>query len=224
MQTDLCLLRDELTAAPAAVFPSARLTAGPNWRRLDYLARGNPRQRAAHALLNDTPLWGELQSLCLDVALVSTLAIGLDRPGSDLDILCQHSDPAALGSDIWLLEQTLIDGEGTPWPIELYVTPARVDTLNGWRHLSLMAALIEHFGHDFYQTLRTLRLQQGLKGEAAICRLLKLPGDPYQALLTLEGRDLDQLDWQPQAQAQAPSAQPATFSSHPVIRAPCTPS
>ena len=164
------------------------------------------------------------------------LAIGLDRPGSDLDILCQHSDPAALadlfaqrqwqsralGSDIWLLEQTLIDGEGTPWPIELYVTPARVDTLNGWRHLSLMAALIEHFGHDFYQTLRTLRLQQGLKGEAAICRLLKLPGDPYQALLTLEGRDLDQLDWQPQA--QAPSAQPAIFSSHTVIRAPCTPS
>ncbi|WP_219592150.1 DUF4269 domain-containing protein [Aeromonas salmonicida] len=236
MQTDLCLLRDELTAAPAAVFPSARLTASPNWRRLDYLAQGNPRQRAAHALLNDTPLWGELQSLCLDVALVSTLAIGLDRPGSDLDILCQHSDPAALadlfaqrqwqsralGSDIWLLEQTLIDGEGTPWPIELYVTPARVDTLNGWRHLSLMAALIEHFGHDFYQTLRTLRLQQGLKGEAAICRLLKLPGDPYQALLTLEGRDFDQLDWRPQA--QAPSAQPATFSSHPVIRAPCTPS
>lgn len=52
-----------------------------------------------------------------------------------------------------------------PWPIELYVTPARVDTLNGWRHLSLMAALIEHFGHDFYQTLRTLRLQQGLKGK-----------------------------------------------------------
>ena len=102
------------------------------------------------------------------------------------------------------------------------MTPARVDTLNGWRHLSLMAALIEHFGHDFYQTLRTLRLQQGLKGEAAICRLLKLPGDPYQALLTLEGRDLDQLDWQPQA--QAPSAQPATFSSHTVIRAPCTPS
>lgn len=210
MLTDLCLLRDELTAAPAAVFPSA-LATSPNWRRLDYLAHGNERQRAAHALLTGTPLWDELQSQCLDVALVSTLAIGLDRPGSDLDILCQHATPAvlaarfaelgwqrrALGSDIWLLEQTLTDADGRSWPIELYVTPAGIETLNGWRHLSLMAALIEHFGHDFYRTLLTLRLQQGLKGEAAICRLLKLSGDPYQALLTLEGRNLDQLDWQP---------------------------
>lgn len=210
MLTDLCLLRDELTAAPAAVFPSA-LATGPNWRRLDYLAHGNERQRAAHALLTGTPLWRELQSRCLDVALVSTLAIGLDRPGSDLDILCQHETPAvlaaqfaeqgwqrrALGSDIWLLEQTLTDADGCSWPIELYVTPARVETLNGWRHLSLMAALIEHFGHPFYRTLLALRLQQGLKGEAAICRLLKLSGDPYQALLTLEGRNLDQFDWHP---------------------------
>ena len=32
------------------------------------------------------------------LALVSTLAIGLDRPGSDLDILCQHADPAAFAA------------------------------------------------------------------------------------------------------------------------------
>lgn len=209
MLTDCCLLRIETTAAPAAVFPSARGAGGPNWRRLDYLALGNARQRSAHALLTGG-LWDELQRLCQDLALVSTVAIGLDRPGSDLDILCQHGHPAELAarfaerqwqtrpleSGIWLIEQSLTGADGAPWPIELYVTQARLETLNGWRHLSLMAALFEHFGQGFHQAVLRLRLEQGLKGEAACCHLLNLPGDSYQALLTLEGVDLNRLIWQ----------------------------
>ncbi|MGY4107183.1 DUF4269 domain-containing protein [Aeromonas encheleia] len=209
MPTDCRLLPDETTAAPAAVFPSARATR-PDWRRLDYLALGNARQRSAHALLT-AGLWDELGQLCQDLALVSTLTIGLDRPSSDLDILCRHADPAALAAllaergwqrralagGVWLLEQTLAGADGHPWPVELYVTPARLETLHGWRHLSLMAALLEHFGHDFHRAVLRLRLAQGLKGEAAICQLLGLTGDPYLALLTLEGTDLARLNWQP---------------------------
>ncbi|MGL4777808.1 MAG: DUF4269 domain-containing protein, partial [Aeromonas veronii] len=119
MLTDLCRLGTDKTAAPAAVFPSASPTASPNWRRLDYLAHGNPRQRSAHALLT-AGVWDELAAQCADMALVSTLVIGLDRPGSDLDILCQHANPAAFaatfteqgwlasakGDNIWLLERT----------------------------------------------------------------------------------------------------------------------
>lgn len=212
MPTDCCLLRNDETAAPAAVFPSARGTPSPlaqNWRRLDYLALGNERQRSAHALLT-SGLWDALQRLCQDLALVSTVAIGLDRPGSDLDVLCQHRDPAALaallarqgwqasdkGDRVWLLEHNLTGPDGHTWPVELYVTPSPLATRNGWRHLSLMAALLEHFGWTFYRVVLRLRLEQGLKGETAICQLLGLPGDPYQALLTLEGVDLDRLIWQ----------------------------
>ncbi|MGL5497771.1 MAG: DUF4269 domain-containing protein, partial [Aeromonas sobria] len=65
MLTDLCQLGTDETAAPAAVFPSASPTASPNWRRLDYLAHGNPRQRAAHALLT-AGLWDELAAHCTD--------------------------------------------------------------------------------------------------------------------------------------------------------------
>lgn len=209
MPSDLCLLRDELTAAPAAVFPSAK--AGPiDWHRLDYLAHGNPRQRSAHALLT-AGVWDALTAQCSDLALVSTVAIGLDRPGSDLDIVCQHPEPATFaaalatqgwrvaqkGADIWLAEQTVTGADGHPWPLELYLTPAPPERLNGWRHLSLMAALLEQFGAAFYHQVLRLRLDEGLKGEAAMCHLLGLAGDPYAALLTLEGGELSPLAWQP---------------------------
>ncbi|TNH77512.1 diadenosine tetraphosphate hydrolase [Aeromonas hydrophila] len=211
MPSDLCLLQDELTAAPAAVFPSAK--ASPiDWRRLDYLAHGNPRQRSAHALLT-AGVWDALAAQCSDLALVSTVAIGLDRPGSDLDIVCRHPDPAAFaaalaaqgwrvaqkGADIWLAEQTVTGADGHPWPLELYLTPDPLERLNGWRHLSLMAALLERFGAAFYHPVLRLRLDEGLKGEAAMCHLLGLAGDPYAALLTLEGGELAPLAWQPRA-------------------------
>ena len=199
MPSNPCRPGSDTTAAPAAVFPSA----APNWRRLDYLAQGNERQRSAHALLSGG-LWDELGPLCNDLALVSTIAIGLDRPGSDLDILCQHPDPARLaallreqgwtvrgkGNQVWLMEQTLTGPDQARWPVELYVTPARLETLNGWRHLSLMAALLERFGAPFHREVLRLRFDEGLKGEAAMCRLLGLSGDPYEALLTLEGVNL----------------------------------
>lgn len=245
MLTDLCRLGTDKTAAPAAVFPSASSTASPNWRRLDYLAHGNPRQRSAHALLT-AGVWDELATQCADMALVSTLAIGLDRPGSDLDILCQHADPAAFaatfaeqgwqashkGDNVWLLERTFScldqscavsgsDKSDACWPLELYVTHAPIETLNGWRHLTMMAALLERFGYAFYREVLRLRLEEGLKGEAAMCRLLGLAGDPYEALLTLEGRNLAELSWQPLSRDDIHTATgamaPAAHDSSPVV-------
>ncbi|WP_420924984.1 DUF4269 domain-containing protein [Aeromonas veronii] len=245
MLTDLCRLGTDKTAAPAAVFPSASPTASPNWRRLDYLAHGNPRQRSTHALLT-AGVWDELAAQCADMALVSTLAIGLDRPGSDLDILCQHPNPAAFAAtlaaqgwlashksdNIWLLERTFScldqscanrgsDKSDACWPLELYVTPAPIETLNGWRHLTLMAALLERFGDAFYREVLRLRLEEGLKGEAAMCRLLGLAGDPYAALLTLEGRNLAELSWQPPSRddihTSTGAMAPAAHCSSPVV-------
>lgn len=245
MLTDLCRLGTDKTAAPAAVFPSASSTASPNWRRLDYLAHGNPRQRSAHALLT-AGVWDELAAQCADMALVSTLAIGLDRPGSDLDILCQHTDPAAFaatfaeqgwqasdkGDNIWLLERTFAcldqhfansgsDKSEASWPLELYVTPAPIETLNGWRHLTLMATLLERFGDAFYREVLRLRLEEGLKGEAAMCRLLGLAGDPYAALLMLEGCNLAELSWQPPSRdnihTSTDAMAPAAHCSSPVV-------
>lgn len=237
MLTDLCQLGTDETAAPAAVFPSASASASPNWRRLDYLAHGNERQRSAHALLT-AGVWDALAAHCADMALVSTLAIGLDRPGSDLDILCQHPNPAAFaatfadqgwqasakGDNIWLLERVFpcaadsgCDNRIASWPLELYVTPAPIETLNGWRHLTLMAALLQHFGDAFYREVLRLRLEQGLKGEAALCRLLGLAGDPYAALLTLEGCNLAERSWNDGMHTSTDAAAPAAQYSSPDV-------
>lgn len=237
MLTDLCQLGTDETAAPAAVFPSASPSVRANWRCLDYLAHGNERQRSAHALLT-AGVWDALAAHCSDLALVSTLAIGLDRPGSDLDILCQHPDPAAFaatfadqgwqasakGDNIWLLERVFpcaadsgCDNRIASWPLELYVTPAPIETLNGWRHLTLMAILLQRFGDAFYREVLHLRLEQGLKGEAAMCRLLGLAGDSYAALLTLEGRNLAELSWQP------PSSDAMHTSIDAAVMAPAVP-
>ncbi|KRW51404.1 diadenosine tetraphosphate hydrolase [Aeromonas allosaccharophila] len=243
MLTDLCQLGTDETAAPAAVFPSASPSVRANWRCLDYLAHGNERQRSAHALLT-AGVWDALAAHCSDLALVSTLAIGLDRPGSDLDILCQHPDPAAFaatfadqgwqasakGDNIWLLERVFpcaadsgCDNRIASWPLELYVTPTPIETLNGWRHLTLMAALLQRFGDAFYREVLRLRLEQGLKGEAAMCRLLGLAGDPYAALLTLEGCNLAELSWQPPSRdgmhrsTNAAAMEPVVQPSYPVF-------
>ncbi|MGL5480634.1 MAG: DUF4269 domain-containing protein, partial [Aeromonas veronii] len=104
---------------------------------------------------------------------------------------------------------------------ELYVTPAPIETLNGWRHLTMMAALLERFCDAFYREVLRLRLEEGLKGEAAICRLLGLAGDPYAALLTLEGRNLAELAWQPPSRddihTSTGAMAPAAHDSSPVV-------
>ena len=133
--------------------------------------------------------------------LVSTIAIGLDRPGSDLDILCQHPDPAFLAAtlaaqgwqvrnkdeQVWIAEQRRHGPDGQCWPVELYLTPDPLETCHGWRHLSLMAALLERFGAPSTGRCCACALMKG-SGEAAMCRLLGLSGDPLRGVADPGGR------------------------------------
>ncbi|MGL5992136.1 MAG: DUF4269 domain-containing protein, partial [Aeromonas sobria] len=131
---------------------------------------------------------------------------------------------SAKGDNIWLLERTFpgCDKRATgknsaSWPVELYVTPAPIETQHGWRHLTLMAALLQRFGEPFYREVQRLRLDEGLKGEAAMCTLLSLAGDPYQALLTLEGKDLATVIWQTNPACSLPVARQASAPVHPPV-------
>ncbi|MGL5326212.1 MAG: DUF4269 domain-containing protein, partial [Aeromonas sp.] len=54
-----------------------------------------------------------------------------------------------------------------------------------------------------------------------MCRLLGLAGDPYEALLTLEGRHLAELSWQPPSRdgmhTSTDAMTPAAHDSSPVV-------
>ena len=55
----------------------------------------------------------------------------------------------------------------------------------GFRHFQVMQRLVAIASSDFAQQVRNLK-NQGLKTEPAIARLMKLQGDPYQAVADLE--------------------------------------
>ncbi len=104
----------------------------------------------------------------------------------------------AKGADIWLAEQTLTGADGHPWPLELYLTPDPLERLNGWRHLSLMAALLSASARRFITKCCACALMKGSRRGGHVpfagpCRR------PYAALLTLEGGELAPLVWQPRA-------------------------
>lgn len=173
----------------------------PDFRRLDYLAQGSDEQRRAHAVLVRHDLLGRLAPL--DAVLAGTVPLDIQGPGSDLDILVAAPAPAALIHWLDGMFGTLpdyhrrlanfIDGPALVagftldgWPVEIFAQALPVERQMGWRHLLVEARLLALFPAA-KAAIRELKAT-GLKTEPAFATLFDLPGDPYQALLTLENR------------------------------------
>lgn len=175
-----------------------------NWKDFGYLQAGNPRQRHAYAVLQSLELWTTLAAF--DPVLAGTIPLAIDTPTSDLDVLCEVA-PAAqelfrrlltahYGSlPAFHLRQHIIRGEdslvcsfryaGT----EMEVFGQAVPTTQqfGFRHLLVEHAILQAGGETWRHAVQQLK-EQGLKTEPAFAALLQLPGNPYEALLTLEGK------------------------------------
>lgn len=171
----------------------------PDFRRLDYLAQGSDDQRRAHAVLVRHDLLGRLAPL--DAVLAGTVPLDIQGPGSDLDILVAAPDPAALIPRLDAMFGTLpdyhrrladfIDGPALvtgftleDWPVEIFAQALPVERQMGWRHMLVEARLLALFPAAA-MAIRGMKAA-GLKTEPAFATLFNLPGDPYQALLTLE--------------------------------------
>gem|GEM_PF-7064634 len=61
-----------------------------------------------------------------------------------------------------------------------------------FRHLVVEEAILQVGGEPWRRAVQSLK-QQGMKREPGFARLLHLPGDPYEALLMLEGKSLAEL-------------------------------
>ncbi len=174
----------------------------PNWKDAHYLAAGTSRQRRTYAVLKELGIITTLGAF--DPVVAGTIPLDIELPGSDVDIICE----VALGdsqSFVHLLQshyghlptfrsRRVVSGSQPALvssfcyaQVEIEVFGQDLPTVQqyAFRHLVVEHAVLRAGGAPWRTAVRRLK-EQGLKTEPAFATLLQLPGNPYEALLTLE--------------------------------------
>lgn len=166
----------------------------------DYLQHGNPRQQRAYTDLRDLKIMEVLRAY--GPVLAGTVPIGIDVPGSDLDIICHVTNFDEFARIVqahyearpgFLLHQRVMRKEpyilaqfqGSHFEIEIFGQDRSVVQQNAYRHMLVEYRLLQTYGNDFRNRIVALK-QSGIKTEPAFAQELGLEGDPYEALLELE--------------------------------------
>lgn len=137
--------------------------------------------------------------VAFDPHVAGTLPLGIDVPGSDVDILCHAPDPDAFKAAVtrafgacagfavreWSDDRTVIAGfHAHGWAFELFGSPLPAAEQAGWRHFVVERRLLDLGGADFREAVMALR-RAGAKTEPAFVQVLGLTGDPYLRLYEL---------------------------------------
>lgn len=160
-----------------------------------------PRGQAALAAVDDA---GVLQVLAaFDPVVVGTFPLGLDRPGSDVDIVCCATDLDAFLAEVvpaferwpgFTSHRRVSDDQPEAAvvrlmvgdvPIEIFAQPIPTARQRGYRHLTVERRLLELGGRELADRVRAAR-RDGVSVEVAFAEVLGLDGDPYLAVLALE--------------------------------------
>jgi hypothetical protein len=179
-----------------------KVLPAPDWKNPHYLQAGSPRQQRAYAVLQELGIWSTLSTF--DPVLAGTIPLGIDVEVSDLDIICEAPLAAqdAFGNILrrqygsqpsFRLTQALINGcesvvcrfRYADEELEIFGQPLPTARQNAFRHMVVEHAVLLAGGEPWRAAVQHLKAQ-GLKTEPAFAMLLQLPGDPYEALLTLE--------------------------------------
>lgn len=170
----------------------------PDFRDWSFLAHGSEDQCRAFATLSRHQPFDRLEGA--DSALAGTFPIDIAIDGSDLDILVAAVPTsfvpvldAGFGQEQGYRHHLITVSDGPALvaaftldglPVEIFVQDVPVEQQMGWRHMLVEARLLL-LDPSLRPAIRALK-QAGVKTEPAFARLLDLPGDPYQSLLTLE--------------------------------------
>ena len=136
--------------------------------------------------------------------VAGTPPLGLDLPGSDIDILCFAPNMWAFADAVWrafseapgFMAKQWVEAprpmvasfEAAGWRIELYGEAIPVEQQRGWRHFAVERRLLALGGDGFRIAVLALR-QRGMKTEPAFATALGQSGDPYLTLLDLGEQD-----------------------------------
>lgn len=144
----------------------------------------------------------------LDWRIVGTFPLGIDVPGSDIDIVCEVGSYDAFSLNLWdafrdndafAIRQwiskphcVVCDFVFAGWPFQIFGEQRNVEQQTAWRHFRVEQRLLELGGEQLRLSVMQER-NGGLKTEPAFAKILGLAGDPYQAMLGLFGQSDDEL-------------------------------
>ena len=169
-----------------------------------YLRRGNGRQRAAFAVLDELGIFDCLAAY--HPVLVGTIPLAIDVTGSDLDIICEVYDfdrfAGSLASEYLEMPEftmQVIREKYDPvafessfhhggFIVEFFGEPLPISRQRGYRHMVVEARLLALGGAPLQSAIIALK-RSGIKTEPAFAHHLGIHGDPYLALLALEALD-----------------------------------
>lgn len=136
-------------------------------------------------------------------AVVGSTPLGLQIPGSDIDIACEAADLDELDRVLVAAFQPFIvqSWRRPTIPaasvttlrlagmlVEVFAQPLPVIEQTGFRHMIIEGQLLRVFGGPLRAEVFRLKRDEGLGTEPAFAQALGLADtDPYQALLRLEG-------------------------------------
>lgn len=166
---------------------------------LRWLEQGNERQRELADALHRSGIMNRLALYHPSIA--GTFPIGIDIPGSDIDVLCEVEDHALFlrictsayrHLDGFEAYRRHVEGEERSvirflWeeiPIELFGQGRPPALQNGCRHMIVERRLLALDETSAAESIRALK-REGLKTEPAFARFYKLSGNPYEVLYRL---------------------------------------
>ena len=172
---------------------------------IEYLKRGSLKQQECYQALSSIRIFEILAPYA--PILAGTFPLGIEVEGSDLDIVCRADDllefRAVLEKHFGGFSGFSVKYSGTNevltcdfrtggFPVEIYASAQDPLDGNGYRHMRVEHRLLELFGESFRGKIIALK-RTGVKTEPAFARVLGLDGDPYRAVLMLEGLADDRL-------------------------------
>ncbi|WP_272874671.1 DUF4269 domain-containing protein [Roseomonas haemaphysalidis] len=138
-----------------------------------------------------------------DPHVAGTPPLGLDLPSSDIDLLCCAPDPVAFARAVWDTcaghrnfrmhqwtgaDRPVVAGfEAAGWCFEIFGQARPVQLQHGWRHFLVERRLLALGGDGLREAVMRQR-HRGAKTEPAFAAVLARRGDPFQAMLELEGQ------------------------------------
>ncbi|GAB2461140.1 alpha/beta hydrolase [Hymenobacter qilianensis] len=180
-----------------------------NWKDIGYLQTGTPRQQLAYVTLQNLGVLATLRDF--DPVLAGTIPLDIDIASSDLDVLCAVA-PAEVSSFTELLRshyahlpefalaQKIINHRTSvvccfryqEFEVEIFGQDCPTEVQHAFRHMIVEDVVLQAGGEAWRTAVRQLK-EKGLKTEPAFATLLQLRGNPYEAILSLEGKSIEEI-------------------------------